>query len=361
MSDESALWYADLVAMVLYVGLVAGAVVVDLPWVVRAALVIPLVLLLPGYAIVSVVFPARTPRENVESHALDPLRRDVHAALPRNYGINMVERLALSLVLSLAVVPLVAFALNFTSLSLSAVPLLLTVGGLVVGLSIVAFVQRARIPPVRRFALLQPVVMPRDVDASGYRRFLAGATWGPDDVLVRGLLALSLVAFVGAVAFAATVPTLSGEPFTETYLVAENEDGNLTTDAVPRRYTEGEAKEVVFGITNQEQGRTGYLVIVKLQRIDTGTVTEEERVTRFGMVLDTGETRQHRHEIRPQISGENLRLTYLVYRNQAPFRPSAANAYRVLRVDVTVAPGTETRARQPDRRAVPATTDGGAA
>lgn len=353
MSDESSQWYADLVGMVLYVGLVTGAVVADPPWVVRAALVLPFLLVLPGYALVAAIFPRRTPRENVESQAFDPLRREIHAALPRNYGVNTVERLALSVVLSVALVPVLAFELNFTPLSLRPIPLLATVGGPIIVLTIIAFVRRARTPAMRRFALFQPVVLPRDLEASGYRWLVFGPGRDSTGWLVRGLLVLSLVTFAGSVAFAAAVPSSSGDPFTETYLVAEDENGNLTTAAVPREFTRGESEEVILGVTNQEHERTNYLVVVKLQRVDDGRVTEEERLSRFSMDLDHGETRHRRHEIRPPMSGDDLRVMYLVYRERVPFEPSAQNAYRVLRVDVTVARGNETSNRQ-SRRGLPA-------
>lgn len=349
MTDEATGWYLDLIAMVVYTGVVGWAVLESPPPGVRAALAVPLVLLLPGYAVVAALFPARTSRQNVESAALDPRRRSFRAALPRNYGVSGVERLALSVVVSVALVPLLALAVDASPLALRPRPLFAAVAGAVVAATLVAFVRRARTDRSRRFSPLTPVALPRDIEASGSRRLVFDSGGDPTDWAIRALLALSVLALAGSVAFAATVPPPDEERFTEVYLVAGDGDGDLTTAAVPRQYTENRSASLVLGITNHEHRSETYDVVVTLQRVDDGRVTDERRLTGFSVSAGHGETRRYRHQVRPTMSGDDLRLTYLVYRAGVPATPTVDNAYREVHVDVTVAPAPSSETRDTPR------------
>lgn len=341
MSDESPLWYADLAGIMVYVVLVTALIQYEVPRIVRIGLAIPLVLFFPGYALISVLYPRRTPRENVESQALDPHRLDVLTALPRNYGINGIERLALSVVMSITVVPLLVFGLNFTPLSLTPAPIIGALGVLIILLATVALVRRLRTPSDRRFTIFHRVVLPRDIEPTGYRRLVLGKLRGGGSAgewAARLLLTLSIVIFAGSIAYAASAPPAERKTFTEAFLVAEDEGGNLTTDSVPREFTQGESEELVLGLTNHEHERVEYVVVVKVQRISDGVVSEEERQGEFSVSLAHGETRYHRHDVRPTMRGENLRLTYLIYRDSVPPDPGSENAYRHLRTDISVQP-----------------------
>jgi len=338
MSDEPRFWFVDLVWLVVHVGLTAAVVLGDVPGALRVAVVVPAVLLVPGYSLVAALFPAGASRENVEWQAFDPGRRDTHADIPQVYGLTRVDRFALALVSSVAVVPLVAFVVNFTPFQLRSGPLLAAIGVPVVLLTVIAFVRRLRTPPVRRFSPFGAVPVTRDVESDGYRPLFGVEPASARDRLVQVIVGVSLLAFVASVTFAATTPPPADDRFTEAYLVAENDDGNLTTAAVPGEYTANRSEELVLGVVNNEYERTEYEVVVRLRRVENDSVTDGTELERFSMTLEHGETREHRHELRPAETGENLRITYFIYRNKAPADPQAADAYRVLRVDVAVQP-----------------------
>ena len=335
MSDALRFWYVDLVCVVVHAGLTAYVVLFEVAPVFRALVVVPTIVLLPGYALVAALYPGRMPRENVEWQAFDPEQRGAHADAPTSYGLSRVDRLALAVPVSVVVVPLLALVVDISPLPLRTGPLLAAVCGPVVLLAVVAFARRRRLPAPKRFTPFGPVPVSRELDPDGSRPLVGWSSATAEDWLIRGVVAVSLIVFAGSVAFAATAPPPADDRFTEAYLVAENDDGNLTTAAVPRELTAGASTELAVGLHNHEHERAKYRVVAQLARSDERRRIVEE-LGRFAVTLEHGESVERRHEIRPSESGADLRLTYLVFRGGIPPEPGPANAYRVLRVDVRV-------------------------
>ena len=95
---------------------------------VRVVLGLLLVLFLPGYSLIAALFP----------------RRD---------DLDGIERIALSFGLSIAVVPLLGLALNYTSYGIRLVPILLVLSVFTVSLAVIAGVRRCWLPEEDRFAV----------------------------------------------------------------------------------------------------------------------------------------------------------------------------------------------------------------
>src|SRR5919106_1075058 len=93
---------------------------------VRVALGLLLVLFFPGYVLVSALYPRRE-------------------------QLKGVERIALGLGLSLALVPLLGLALNFTVWGIRLTPIVVTLSFWTLAVAAVAWVQRRRITPEERF------------------------------------------------------------------------------------------------------------------------------------------------------------------------------------------------------------------
>lgn len=336
MSDAPRFWYVDLICVVVHAGLTAYVVLFEVAPVLRTLVVVPTIVLLPGYVLVAALYPERMPRENVEWQAFDPEQRGAHADAPASYGLSRVGRLALAVPVSVVVVPLLALVVDISPLPLRAGPLLAAVCGPVVLLAAVAFARRRRLPAPKRFTPFGPVPVSRELDPDGSRPLVGWSSATAEDWLIRGVVAVSLIVFAGSVAFAATAPPPADDRFTEVYLVAENDDGNLTTAAVPRELTAGASTELAVGLHNHEHERAKYRVVAQLARSDDERRRIVEELGRFAVTLEHGESVERRHEIRPSESGADLRLTYLVFRGGIPPEPGPANAYRVLRVDVRV-------------------------
>jgi len=95
---------------------------------VRIILGLLLVLFLPGYSLISALFPA-------------------------NDDLDGIERIALSFGLSIAVVPLLGLALNYTPFGIRLVPILVVLSVFTVSLAVIAGVRRQGLPDGERFVV----------------------------------------------------------------------------------------------------------------------------------------------------------------------------------------------------------------
>jgi len=95
---------------------------------IRIILGLPLVLFLPGYALIATLFP----------------RKD---------DLDGIERIALSFGLSIAITPLLGLALNYTPFEIRLTPILIVLSVFTISLAIGAYVRRNRIPEGDRFVV----------------------------------------------------------------------------------------------------------------------------------------------------------------------------------------------------------------
>ncbi len=87
---------------------------------VRIILGLPLVLFLPGYALIAALFPIKD-------------------------DLDGIERVALSFGLSIAITPLLGLALNYTPFGIRLAPVLIVLSVFTISLAICAYVRRSRI------------------------------------------------------------------------------------------------------------------------------------------------------------------------------------------------------------------------
>ena len=95
---------------------------------IRIILGLPLVLFLPGYSLIAALFP----------------RKD---------DLDAIERIALSFGLSIAIVPLLGLALNYTPFGIRLFPILIVLSIFTISLAIGAYVRRYKIPEEDRFVV----------------------------------------------------------------------------------------------------------------------------------------------------------------------------------------------------------------
>jgi len=96
---------------------------------VRIIFGLPLVLFLPGYSLIAALFP----------------RKD---------DLDGIERVALSFGLSIAVVPLLGLALNYTPFGIRLSPVLTVLSLFTISLAIGAYIRRSRITEKDRFVIV---------------------------------------------------------------------------------------------------------------------------------------------------------------------------------------------------------------
>ncbi|WP_416840452.1 DUF1616 domain-containing protein [Haloferax sp. DFSO52] len=317
---------ADLVATLAVVAVTLVATLVpgleETP--LRVVIGLPFVLFVPGYALIAALFPERGP----ETDEWD----DDGGQSDDEEGIDGIERVALSFGTSIAVVPLLGLVLNFTPWGIRLVPILVAVSGFTVVAVGVAASRRRQLPEDERFA-----VPYRDWTATARTELFEPET--QTDAMLNVVLAVSVVLAMGSVGYAVAVPK-DGESFSELYLLTENDEGELVADGYPETLVRGEPASLVVGIGNQEQQSVNYTTVVLLQRVEvknnSTTVLEEDRLKTFTTRLAHNETWHRPHQIRPTMTGERLRLTYLLYKGPPPASPSTENAYREVHLWVSV-------------------------
>jgi uncharacterized membrane protein len=159
------------------------------------------------------------------------------------------------------------------------------------------------------------------------------------DAILNVVLVISVLLAVGSVGYAVAVPK-QGEAFTEFYLLTENESGDLVADGYPTEFTAGESQELVVGVGNHEHEWTNYTVVIEIQRVEIiNNETQIQNATelrRFRPAVADNETWQQQHTVAPEMTGERLRLQYLLYQGE-PTRPlNRSSAYRELHLWVNV-------------------------
>lgn len=271
--------YLDLVLSLL-VALGLAALVIAFPeWrsPVRVALGLVVVLVIPGFALTSALFA-------------------------REHDLDGIERLALSLGLSIAVVPLLGLVLNYTPWGIRLVPIVVTLSAFVAAMVAVAFVRRRNLPPGTAFYL--------PFERASFRS-TAYLTVG------------TVVAIGGVIALASALRPV--ERFTEFYLLGPG--GKL--EGYPSTLAPGETFVVILGIGNHEGEAVSYGVSVPFDpRYERAVATP----------IEHGETWQRTLELTAPEGEGRTRLAFEL------FRPDDPEPYRSLHlfVDLVVASGEET-------------------
>lgn len=323
----------------------------------RVVLGLIFVLFLPGYAFIAALFPeAGSAPKTASEDTTEALDQGEHSTTDGNFtnlgdrGIDGIERVALSFGLSIAIVPLIGLMLNFTPWGIRLLPILFAVSGFTLAATAIATVRRWSLPETERFRV-------------PYREWISRGreeVFNPDtrlDGVLNVLLAVSILLAVGAVGFAIVVPP-DGERFTEFYILTEDENDDLVAANYPTEFELGESQPVVVGIGNNEHETLEYTVVVQLQEMEhvinesaegqsqagetdglteneNGTginetvILEQDELDRFTTSeLPHNETLHITQDIQPTMTGENLRVQFLLYRGEPPEEPTRENAYR---------------------------------
>ncbi|ELZ46320.1 hypothetical protein C464_10913 [Halorubrum coriense DSM 10284] len=244
---------------------------------------------------------------------------------------TLVERFALALGGSLAILPLLAIVVYL------AVGALTTWGlvGLVAGYVVVV----AGATTVRRAGRSGG----SDHWAGPARSRTGRSSSGPFPgslTPLTAVLAVSMILAVGALGAAVTVPA-DGETATDLHLLTEQE-GRLVANEYPSALTQDESAAITVGVTNDEHRSVEYTVVTELQRVRLDgrsvVVTDKRRIDQHGFELAQGESWRESEEFRATLAGENVRFVAHLYRGDPPENPTADTAYRTTYVWFDVQP-----------------------
>lgn len=340
---------SDVVAVIAFVAVAdVGLLAPGLSLPLRAVLALPLLFFLPGYAVVTALFPARAGRGaeryriapgGVGDRSRRPSRRSTDGGgtplgPPTRASVTVAERAVLGFATSLAVLPVVALGLSATGVGFTlhgevAALSLLAVGGVLVGWG-----RRLSLPEDRRFRL--PV---RDW-ASSFRWRLARSS--PLGTAATVALAVAALVAASTLGYALVVPGPSAG-YTEQSLLTEGENGRLVAGGYPSAVAPGETAEVVAAVGNHEGETVTYTLVARLQRVRTGSddlqVVESRTVDRAALTVDDGDRGTATLSIAPEVEGEDLRLVVLLYRGSPPEDPGTDSAYRNTYIWIDVGAG----------------------
>ena len=313
---------ADLVLAAAVTVLAAAGVVLAVGTL-RAVLGFVLVLLLPGYGVVSALFPAADPGGDASGLPT----RTVEAARGTLTTVTLGERAALSVGASVALFVLAGFVLLASGLPFGPVPVALVATGVTVGGLAVGAVRRRRLPPDRRFRL--PL-------GRWGNELVAGtvAAESPVDAAINTALLVTAVVALATVSYGVVAPS-NGAAYTD-FSVLTGSGGDLVASGYPTTVN-GTTEPVVLSVANNERERTSYTVVVELQRVaPDGSVSERAELRRVKATVDDGETWREPVRLRPALSGENLRVSFYLYAGGAPATPGADTAAEHLFIWVDV-------------------------
>ncbi len=245
----------------------------------RIVLGFSLVVFLPGYSLIAMLFP----------------RRD---------DLGLVERFTLSLGLSIAISSLLGFGLNYTPFGIRLVPILIVLSIFTISLSVVAWFRRLNLPAEERFRVPFERLLTVNLGQS---------------VLDKGL---SLVLIVSIIVSSVTliyvvVKPKTGERFTEFYLLGPNR----TASDYPTSLRVWEEGKVIIGIVNHEYENVTY----RLDVIFNGFLIHEEPV-----FLIENEKWESPFTFKATKKGENQKLEFLLYKDQQ------IEAYRTLHIWISI-------------------------
>ncbi|MDN5348296.1 MAG: hypothetical protein PWP65_1860 [Clostridia bacterium] len=289
-------------SLVLAVIIAAGG-----PQPLRVILGLPFVLFFPGYCLIAALFPKKD-------------------------DLDSIERVALSFGLSIAVVPLIGLALNYTPWGIRLNPILISLLTFIALMSGLTFYRRRRLPEEERFR--PAIALPR-VDWQGMSRL---------DKVLSMVLAGAIIFAVASIVYVVSTPKV-GERFTEFYILGPGGKA----EGYPRELALGESGRVILGIVNHE-----YAVVTYRAEVRCGG---RVLVTLGPLKLSHEEKYEGELAFTPASPGEKQKVEFLLYKlaeerqpglpdpRRFPKQPSAGEAaegpeapYRSLHLWVDVKP-----------------------
>ncbi len=238
----------------------------------RIILGLPFVLLFPGYALINALFPKKN-------------------------DLDILERSALSIGLSIAIVPLVGLALNYSPWGIRLLPIMASLFTFTLLMSAITRYRRSKLSVDQRLKFSLSVKIPS-----------WNAIRKADKLFVIGFLVSIMV--VGSLMVYLVSTPQTGQQFTEFYVLGSN--GQLSD--YPTNLTIGENATLALCIVNHESENVTYHIVITLNNSTIETINN--------ITLSNGETWDQNYTLTPTKTGDNMNLSFLLYREglDTPYR-----------------------------------------
>ncbi len=228
----------------------------------RIILGLPIVLFIPGYILLSALFPNRG-------------------------SLSGIERITFSIGLSIAVAVIIGVILNFTPWGITIYPLLISFTIFIVVIVFVAW--------YRSLQSYEELSITVNINLSRWQEMT-----GLDKILSLSLVIAVMIA-LGSISYVIAVPKHE-QLFTEFYILSL--EGKA--EDYPKHVVLGEPAEINIGIVNHEDIVTSYLVDIRINGIENSQVSTEE--------LANGEKWEEIVSFIPQSSGAGQKVEFWLYR-----------------------------------------------
>lgn len=297
-----------LAAIVALVNWTFAVLDVSLP-LLRIAFGLPLLFLLPGYVLVTTLFP-RDDRDRAAG------ARPGDGRLALTFG----ERLATAFGMSVAMIPILGVLMGVVGMAFTRGTVVGVLSGTTLLGVVTADIARNRTPRDERFTV-PTMRLPFDRRADG------GRTQRLRTVTTL-ILAASVVLALGTFGYALAVPQ-QGEQYTDFYVLQGDSDQYAET------VMENASNEQRLVIQNREGGLEYYSIIITEQSFDrSGDIIEERELYRSSTWVFDGERYSRNVSVEPTVDGNRSRIMYYLYRGDPESDVGTDGAYRWLSLQV---------------------------
>jgi uncharacterized membrane protein len=252
----------------------------------KYALPLPLLLFIPGYCLVAALFP----EEGV---------------------IDLLERLGLSIGISVAIVILIGLGLNFTPWGIQLGPVIIFISLFTIIMILIAHYRRARVPVEKRLKIQVFTIagdIRKEIFPEGENRSDRFLSWGLASVVT---IAIITTAFV-------ILAPQNGERFSEFYILSEK---NTLSD-YPDHIVPGKDYTLFIGVGNQEQRNVTYTIetwILQTESDPTNTshILSMDPQQKMTVSLGYNENKVIPYTLRAKKAGYN-REEFLLFNETVP-------------------------------------------
>ncbi|MDD1699334.1 MAG: DUF1616 domain-containing protein [Methanoregula sp.] len=296
------------------VWLAASIVAIYLPFLnetpVRYSLAIPALLFIPGYCLIAALFP-------------------------KNDEIDLLERIMLSIGLSIAIVPLIGLGLNFTPWGIRLEPIVIALIIFTLLMIIVAYLRRAFLPSEERFRVPFLAIAGRirrellPPEESGFDRFLS--------IILILVILIVIITTVYVI-----VSPKEGERFSEFFILGEKQMAYNYPDQI----IAGLDYPMFVGVGNHEYRNVTYTIETWFLRTEFDTVTNTSHIItmdpgeQLALILAHNETRIIPYNLSVRKTGYD-RVEFLLFNETVPGLEVTGSdrinaSYRDLHLRITV-------------------------
>ena len=256
----------------------------------RVVLGLPFILFFPGYTLLAALF----------------IKKE---------GMDIIERVALSCVISIAIVFLIGFGLNYTPFGIRLEPVLYTITAFIFVTSAVAFIRRVMILKINKFAMEFALSFP----------VWANGTFKKHLLIILIVVTSCALAILG---YTLAAPKI-GERFTQFYVLGINDK----PEDYPTEYfmNNGKITEVIYGngtvdaksgfgtvtleIVNHEQQTVVYTVKMTINGEPINIEVNGTNTDVLGPIeLKQGEKWENEIGIIPNYTGNNQKVELLLFK-----------------------------------------------